>query len=122
MSIEAIEEYYPERWYDGKGFLIWSYEHASWWKPDERGYTKSVFEAGTYSYKRAREIVEKSDGEEVMVLKGLAFDIVRAERTRRRDDEFRRQYEARVAERERLTAGMTERQKALYEPDEELGF
>lgn len=38
-------------------WLIWSIEHAAWWRPDEMGYTASVYDAGRYSQERAAAIV-----------------------------------------------------------------
>lgn len=44
-----------------EGCLIWSFEHAAWWAPAERGYTQSVREAGQYTLERGAEIVEKAN-------------------------------------------------------------
>ena len=38
-------------------FLVWSNEHSSWWRPDRRGYTGSIDEAGRYDRAEAQEIV-----------------------------------------------------------------
>jgi hypothetical protein len=38
-------------------FLVWSEEHGAWWKPGSSGYTRSVLEAGRYSFKEAIQIV-----------------------------------------------------------------
>jgi len=38
-------------------YYIWSFEHSSWWKPNEFGYTRDIDEAGIYSSKRAHEIL-----------------------------------------------------------------
>jgi hypothetical protein len=40
----------------GCEFLIWSFEHGSWWLPNESGYTHSIEKAGAYSLERAVEI------------------------------------------------------------------
>jgi len=29
-------------------YLVWSYEHTAWWKPNSLGYTSKVSEAGRY--------------------------------------------------------------------------
>ena len=42
--------------------LIWSFEHKSWWAPNERGYTTSIINAGTYPLKRAIEICTQANG------------------------------------------------------------
>jgi hypothetical protein len=38
-------------------WLIWSCENSGWWKPEGRGYTKSVIAAGQYSFQNAMQIV-----------------------------------------------------------------
>ncbi len=38
-------------------YLIWSNQHRMWWRPDGRGYTDSIEEAGRYPYARAQQIV-----------------------------------------------------------------
>lgn len=38
-------------------FLIWSFDHNAWWKPDERGYTEDLIDAGLYSFQDAKRIV-----------------------------------------------------------------
>jgi hypothetical protein len=50
-------------------YLIWSYEHNAWWKPNQRGYTKNIAEAGRYTLAEAGEIVVPHipPGEEVAV-------------------------------------------------------
>lgn len=30
-------------------YLIWSHEHAAWWKPDGNGYTTNISRAGVYT-------------------------------------------------------------------------
>lgn len=37
-------------------YLIWSNEHNAWWRPNGNGYTKSIEEAGRYTFERAAEI------------------------------------------------------------------
>jgi hypothetical protein len=37
-------------------FLIWSNEHAAWWRPESRGYTDSIASAGLYTDEEATEI------------------------------------------------------------------
>jgi hypothetical protein len=46
----------------GCEFLIWSFEHDAWWRPEELGYTKKIDEAGTYSWERALEICAYANG------------------------------------------------------------
>lgn len=38
------------------GWLIWSHEHAAWWRPASSGYTTAVSQAGRYSIGEAIEI------------------------------------------------------------------
>jgi hypothetical protein len=38
-------------------YLIWSDEHEAWWRPNCRGYTTKVSEAGGYTFAEAAEIV-----------------------------------------------------------------
>lgn len=42
-------------------WLIWSIEHDQWWRPDWKGYTEHIHEAGRYSYHEAREICAKAN-------------------------------------------------------------
>lgn len=55
-------------------YLIWSYEHNAWWKPNQRGYTSDLKLAGHYDYGEAAEIVlpHIPPGEEVAVLEAYA--------------------------------------------------
>jgi hypothetical protein len=50
-------------------YLIWSDEHEAWWRPDHRGYTTDVNEAGAYTFYEAAEIVvdHVPPGEEISV-------------------------------------------------------
>lgn len=41
-----------------KLYKIWSIEHGAWWKPNSKGYTPNLDEAGFYSYKEAKSIVD----------------------------------------------------------------
>lgn len=41
-------------------WLIWSNQHGMWWRPEERGYTQVIEEAGRYEYQRAKEIVAQA--------------------------------------------------------------
>lgn len=41
-------------------YLIWSNEHAQWWRPGKAGYTRHIEEAGRYSRDEAAAIVENS--------------------------------------------------------------
>ncbi len=48
---------------DTKGdalFVIWSYEHEAWWRPDRCGYVTELAGAGRYSAEEAGEIVTDS--------------------------------------------------------------
>ena len=38
-------------------FVIWSLEHQAWWRPDRRGYTCDLSEAGHYTREDAAAIV-----------------------------------------------------------------
>lgn len=49
----TVEKETPEQ----KIWLIWSNEHAGWWKPNERGYTKERSSAGRYTFTQACSIV-----------------------------------------------------------------
>ena len=51
-------------------YLIWSHEHAAWWRPDRIGYTPHIGEAGTYTFEEACDIVVPHfpPGEEVAVM------------------------------------------------------
>lgn len=43
-------------------YLIWSEEHfAWWWKPGSSGYTRSIKEAGRYSFVQAMDIEAKAN-------------------------------------------------------------
>ncbi|HWK10849.1 MAG TPA: hypothetical protein VNR64_12400 [Vicinamibacterales bacterium] len=42
-------------------YLIWSIEHDAWWRPGERGYTRTLTEAGRYAEPRARAIVQRAN-------------------------------------------------------------
>ena len=42
-------------------YVIWSYEHGSWWRPHSRGYTVDIKQAGLYTKKVAREICESAN-------------------------------------------------------------
>ena len=42
-------------------YLIWSFEHNAWWKPNERGYTTNIAAAGVYSLDRASEICQNAN-------------------------------------------------------------
>ncbi|MET0423626.1 MAG: hypothetical protein ABW046_07120 [Actinoplanes sp.] len=34
-------------------YLIWSHQHNAWWRPDARGYTGRISEAGRYTREQA---------------------------------------------------------------------
>lgn len=42
-------------------YRIWSFEHRAWWKPNGRGYTGSITEAGIYPEEEAEEIVRNAN-------------------------------------------------------------
>ena len=46
---------------DAVKYLIWSIEHDAWWAPQERGYTRSLVEAGIYDVADAQRIVAKAN-------------------------------------------------------------
>lgn len=37
--------------------LVWSNQHSAWWRPNRRGYTTFIEEAGRYDRTEAEEIV-----------------------------------------------------------------
>lgn len=41
-------------------YLVWSNQHAMWWRPGEIGYTKVIEEAGRYDLATARLIAERA--------------------------------------------------------------
>lgn len=41
-------------------FLIWSNEHAMWWRANQRGYTQYIEEAGRYDRAEAEHIVSRA--------------------------------------------------------------
>jgi hypothetical protein len=42
-------------------YLIWSYEHAAWWRPGRWGYTPELEEAGIYGQAEAEAIVARAN-------------------------------------------------------------
>lgn len=42
-------------------WLIWSNEHGLWWKPNQRGYTQRVEEAGLYTLDEAIKICTEAN-------------------------------------------------------------
>jgi len=36
---------------------IWSNQHGQWWRPNRRGYTAHIHEAGRYTWDEAAQIV-----------------------------------------------------------------
>lgn len=62
-------------------WLIWSNEHGKWWRPNERGYTPIIAEAGRYPKRTADLICEKANYRpglinEVAVLAPESIDII----------------------------------------------
>jgi hypothetical protein len=41
-------------------FLVWSNQHRMWWRPNHRGYTEFVEEAGRYERPAAETIVARA--------------------------------------------------------------
>lgn len=41
-------------------FLVWSNEHAMWWRGNQRGYTQFIEEAGRYDRAEAERIVSRA--------------------------------------------------------------
>jgi hypothetical protein len=41
-------------------YLLWSNKHGMWWRPDERGYTPNIDEAGRYGEAHAVRCVVRS--------------------------------------------------------------
>ena len=37
-------------------YVIWSFEHSAWWRPNRAGYTERVGEAGVYTWAETRDI------------------------------------------------------------------
>jgi len=54
-AVELLEAAHSGKW------LIWSVEHAAWWKPDENDYTACKAEAGRYSFMDALAIVRRGN-------------------------------------------------------------
>lgn len=67
-------------------YLIYSFEHDAWWRPDRRGYTRNIDEAGRYSATEAGAIMQDATlGHEAAVPELLAVDIINVERARHRE-------------------------------------
>jgi hypothetical protein len=45
---------------DWARYLIWSNEHAMWWRDNQRGYTQYIEEAGRYERAEAVAIVRRA--------------------------------------------------------------
>lgn len=37
-------------------YVIWSFDHEAWWRPNERGYTRELAEAGRYTGTHAGQL------------------------------------------------------------------
>jgi len=48
----------------GNVYVIWSYEHQAWWRPDMKGYTLDLNNAGRYTMAEACEILNGANGGE----------------------------------------------------------
>lgn len=61
-------------------WLVWSNEHQRWWKPNWRGYTSIIGEAGRYPKRVADQIVRDANYgpmiNEVAVLAPEAFESI----------------------------------------------
>lgn len=56
-------------------YLIWSYDHNAWWRPNECGYTERIEEAGRYTASTAGRIVTSSIFlERVAIIEKVATD------------------------------------------------
>ena len=42
-------------------YVIWSFEHDAWWRPDGYGYTPRLDEAGRYDERTARDIISEAN-------------------------------------------------------------
>lgn len=51
-----------------KHYLIWSHEHGAWWRPNSRGYSETILDAGVYSEEESAAIVKGSGGRECRYL------------------------------------------------------
>ena len=56
-------------------YVIWSFEHEAWWRPNKRGYTDQLNEAGRYTAEEAGMIVVDSVWlDEVAIVESIAID------------------------------------------------
>jgi len=51
-------------------YLIWSFEHKSWWRGDEWGYTQDVSLAGRFTVERASDICHAANVTSICRMKG----------------------------------------------------
>jgi hypothetical protein len=42
-------------------YVIWSFEHHAWWRPDWNGYTVALADAGRYTEPEADEILARAN-------------------------------------------------------------
>jgi hypothetical protein len=56
-------------------YLVWSEEHLAWWKGGSGGYTRSLKEAGRYSYVAAMDI-EANANRVLDIAKGEFHEVV----------------------------------------------
>lgn len=54
-------------------YRIWSFEHDAWWRANERGYTRSLDDAGSYETAEASRIVLAARGNEMAI--GIVDDV-----------------------------------------------
>ena len=56
-------------------YVIWSFEHNSWWAPNWQGYVRNLQAAGRYSAEDAGRIVVHSVWlEEVAIVESIAIE------------------------------------------------
>ena len=71
-----------------ESYLIWSHQHAAWWRPHRRGYTRHIGEAGLYERRAALDLCARSVPDTAEALGALPDLPVRhadLEAVRRRD-------------------------------------
>lgn len=57
-------------------WVVWSFEHDAYWKPNRVGYTQHVLEAGVYTKEEAHEIEAKAEpGNELALHLYIVLDV-----------------------------------------------